>query len=461
MCPSRIPCSTGAEKTMSTAALPRVSRPPLVALALLSATALGLAATGRGPVSAAPGSDPSRLAAADAPGDSRVDPVPLNRTGQAGPWKLTVTQVVTGQDATNQVTAANSANEAPADGSTYVLVKIRAENTGSRPLAIGGDDFAVTGRSGLVRRFAGAFPPDPALDATVKPGETKEGWVVLGAASDEQSLLLLFDSLSLPGTWADRVFALQPGATVPNLTQPPAKPDAAGKDPAKPVGLNTPVTTADWQIQILQVAAGQDVYNLYPQSDYRTTALGINAADSWLALRVKVTNVRTGGAQAFFPPTAFMLADGQGHAVNDVEILTPPNPDASGGYYPGASREGWVVFELPADYNANLVRFLPYRTDTDPRYLAFGQTAGAPTATQPAAPLQVQTGASVVVTDDGVNMRDSPSTDGGVVETLKNGTELQVTGDPQQGGSYAWYPVTDPATGNSGFVAQNFLKAKS
>jgi hypothetical protein len=50
------------------------------------------------------------------------------------------------------------------------------------------------------------------------------------------------------------------------------------------------------------------------------------------------------------PATAFQLATADGKAVNDVSILTPPDPDASGTYFPGASRDGWVVFEAPASY---------------------------------------------------------------------------------------------------------------
>ena len=128
---------------------------------------------------------------------------------------------------------------------------------------------------------------------------------------------------------------------------------------------------------------GAPVYDLYPPSDYRTTALGRRSAEDpndadgdggvgWLALRVRITNVRAGDEPAFLPPTAFMLADGEGNALPNALILTPPNPDASGTYYPGASREGWVVLELRAGSDATLVRFLPYREDPDPRYLTYG-----------------------------------------------------------------------------------------
>lgn len=68
-------------------------------------------------------------------------------------------------------------------------------------------------------------------------------------------------------------------------------------------------------------------------------------------------------------------------------------------------------------------------------------------------------GATVTVTADGLNLRAQPSTAGAIVAVLPQGTQLQVTGAPQQGGGYTWYPVTVAATGVSGFVAADFLQA--
>lgn len=432
--------------------------------ALVLVVALGLGMAGFGHTTAAPGGDWSRLIVRQAPGDSRVDPVPLNQEAQAGPWKLTVLEVVTGDRATQQVTAASQFNQPPPDGSTYVLVRLRATNAGDRPLDITGNDFAVTGSSGLVRRFVAAIPPSPALDGVLKPGESKEGWVVGGAATDEKNLLLLYDSVTLTGNWADRVFALQDKATVPDVTARPVTVNKTGRQPNAPAGLNDVMATRDWSIQVLQVATGQDVYNLYPSGDYRTTALADsqNGADIpyWVAFRIKVTNNRTGGTPSYLPPTAFMLAGPDGKPIPDVLTLTPPDPDAAGAYYPGASREGWVAFEQPTDYVGALVRFLPFQTDTDPRYFtwnAAAAAAGAPTATSG----PIQTGTTVVVTDDGVRMRAEPSTKGQIVAELAKGTELTVTGPAGQGDGLTWYPVKDPATGNTGYVAADYLRAKA
>ena len=316
-----------------------------------------------------------------APGDSRAEPVPFGTEAAAGPWRLTVLEVLTDADATAQVTAASPANEPPRDGFTYVLIRLRAVNGSDRPHPLDANDFALTGSSGLVRRFVGAVPPAPVIDGPVAPGETREGWLVLGAPTDETNLLLLFDSIALPGAWADRLLALQNGATIAD-SPVAATPDTAGVDPGAPVGLGESFTTADWRIDVLETARGQAVYNLYPASDYRTTALGAAYVDDptdrdgdgaigWVAVRVRVTSLRPGPNPAFLPSTAFMQVDAAGNAVPHTILLTPPAPEISGAYYPGATREGWIVLELREVGSPPLIRFLPFRDNPDPRYLSF------------------------------------------------------------------------------------------
>ena len=64
---------------------------------------------------------------------------------------------------------------------------------------------------------------------------------------------------------------------------------------------------------------------------------------------------------------------------------------------------------------------------------------------------------TVVVNDDEVNMRASASTGAEVIEQMTQGTELVVTGVEVVADGYTWWPVEDPATGNTGFVAEDFL----
>ena len=309
-------------------------------------------------------------------GISRANPVPLGDVAEAGPLEIQVLEVLAGADAVAAVLGASPMNSEPRDGTTFVAVNLQVRNTGKNPLWVNNDDFGLTGDTGLVRRFLGALPPAPPLDQMLEPGEETTGWIALSAGADEGSLLLLFDSVSIGGNWADRVLALQDGATVPDAAQRAADVNSAGSDPAAPLGFGEAAVTEQWAVELIDVVTGEDAFNIV---DYRSGALGVEdavAADGslWVALQVRVTNAAAGGGEAWFPTSAFVLADEEGNQVLDVATLTPPHPDAAGGYYPGGTRDGWVMFDVPVEYTTSLVRFLPFAHTTetpDPRYFSF------------------------------------------------------------------------------------------
>lgn len=305
-------------------------------------------------------------------------PAPLGEETAAGPLRLSVGQVVAGPAAVDLVLAASPTNQPPREGVTYVLVELRVENTGDRPIDIDGGDFALVGGTGLPHRFLDVETPPPAIDGSLDPDAARTGWTAFAAPLDEAGLTLLYDSLSLPGAWADARLALEPDATT-RPPPPPTEPNRTGIDPAAPATLGQPITTADWEVELLEVVTGAAVF---PLVDYRTQALGERDAvggdadqSVWLALRLRVTAVGDAPASAVLPANAFAVVDAAGEPVPDLITLTPPRPDAAGPYQPGASREAWVAFDLPLAAGATTVRFLPYAdtaADPDPRYLAFG-----------------------------------------------------------------------------------------
>ena len=313
----------------------------------------------------------------DTRGLTRADPVPLGEVVLAGPIELQVRDVLIGSDAVAAVLAASASNVEPREETTYVAVNLAARNTGSSPLWLDNDDFALTGDSGLVRRFLGAQPPDPALDVTLAPGDSTEGWVAFGIPVDESSLLLIFDSLELGGIWADRVLAIQDGAQISNLAPRAAAPNDAGTDFSTALGIGEAAVTEQWSVALLDVVTGAPAFDLV---DYRTGALGAGDATGvdgsvWIALRFQIQNAQAGDEVAYFPANAFVLVDEAGNPLLDIATLTPPRPDAAGGYYPGALRDGWVMFDVPMDYTTATVRFLPFAntaTSLDPRYFTYG-----------------------------------------------------------------------------------------
>lgn len=386
----------------------------------------------------------------------------------AGPWKLTLSDLVRGAEAAAQITAVTDQNEAPNDGIDYLLFRVNASNSGQERIWIDYDDFAVFGSSGIVRRSLELMPPDPMLQAAVEPGQSTSGWVVGAIESDDMAPIILFDSRLLTGFWADQLVATVAGATVPSPGVQPVAVNDTGSSPSTPATANQPIVTSDWHVELLQAVFGQDVYEL---TDFRTQAVGDSDPSfipQWAAIQVEVTNNLGGSAVTHFPVTAFSLSYDDGEEILDVSRLTPPLPDISGDYLPGATRTGWAAFERPVDFDGTLVRFQPYRTDADVRYLTWGdgsapQNADAVVvqeAETPTAPTEAfANGTTVLTNDSDVNLRSSASTSADIIATLPEGTSLTVTGDPVEADSYTWYPVQDPATGNSGFVAANFLRA--
>jgi hypothetical protein len=81
-----------------------------------------------------------------------------------------------------------------------------------------------------------------------------------------------------------------------------------------------------------------------------------------------------------------------------------------------------------------------------------------PTETPAEAP-KFAKGDTVVVNDDNVNIRADHSTDAESVEVVLTGTELTITGSSRKGGDYTWWPVSDDATGVTGWIAEDFIDA--
>ena len=307
-------------------------------------------------------------------------PIPFGEEAIAGPLALTIVEVVAGFQAVEQVLAADQRNEPPREGITYLLIGVVARNTGDRSLLLDPGDFALIGNFGVPRRFLDTTPPGPALAGALPPGDRRQGWLVFAAPADETPTVLLYDSLSLEGSWADVRLGLaaDPGLSLPTPAPPSPNPNAIGRDPAAPAVANEPITTADWEIELLEVVTGAEVFALV---DYRSGALGESDAigddvdgSVWVALRFRLAAIAGRSPTPFLPANAFAVVDATGQPLPDLITLTPPRPDASGAYEPGATRDGWVAFDLPRDLGATTVRFLPFAATTaepDPRFVDF------------------------------------------------------------------------------------------
>lgn len=75
--------------------------------------------------------------------------------------------------------------------------------------------------------------------------------------------------------------------------------------------------------------------------------------------------------------------------------------------------------------------------------------------------LPIEEGATVLVLDEGADVRAAPSTSAVVIESLAAETELVVTGPSEELDGTIWWPVQNQATGSSGWVEDESLVIKT
>jgi len=395
--------------------------------------------------------------------------VTFGETAQVGPWQITVTDLVAGDEAASMLLEINAENPVAPDGYTYVLPKISVTNTGDMTRSIQMTDFAATGTDGVLRRTQVVIPPDPMLQFVVEPGQTVEGWIA-PIVDDLSNAMLWFDSPFLGGNWANGLFALADGATldIPSDLDP-ADTDI-GSDPASPATVGETMKVSGWEITVTQVIGGQEVYD---RSDFRLQALGppTGGAEDWVGRSVGLyATVRNHNSfPAWFSPITFEAADASGDVWDHTLTMTGPEPDVSREYLPGGGGEGWATIS-PRDFaEMILVKVSAFKITGAARYLALDADAAAAAQanagtetgdnTAEATPLEVTTGDLVVTSEDLVNLRSDPSTSGEIVRELPLGTQLEITGEAVEADGYTWYPVSVVESLETGFIVADFVES--
>lgn len=386
---------------------------------------------------------------------------PLGEAATLGPWTITVAEVRSGADAQAHLSEANSNNPEAGPGLAWVTARITAQNGGATSRAIQMSDFAMTGTDGIFRRTGPIVPPSPMMTYLVGPGETVEGWIAAEVDAPE-SAVLWFDASQLGGSWADGLFELAAGATLALTDGLDAADTNAGNDPAAPAAFGETVQVGGWEITVDQVLYGLDMWDeLYIGTKY------LEESSSWItggaAVHAVVRNLNP--FPAFFSSIAFEVADWSGEPWDQMPTLTVAD-DVSREYLPGASGEGWAAFADPGWAEYNLLRVAPFKVGGQARYYTFGEappagssSSDADTATTPVADLVVATGDTVKTIEDLVNLRSEPSTSGTPVKQLPRGTVLEVTGDPVPADGFTWLPVSVVESGETGYVAIDFVAA--
>lgn len=373
---------------------------------------------------------------------------PIGEAVAAGPWELTLQSVELGNNALSTMTAANPANgDAPLD-LQWTIAWIRATNTSNRPMAINVSDFSACGAEGVLYQPPLTDGPHPLLQGIVEPGETLEGAVPIWVG-DLSNVLLRFSSPFLGGNWADAWFAMTDGATIPTFD---AIPEASGlgTDPASPAAFGETVRSGDFDVSIMRYITGQELYDISPTG---TRALGTAGINDWHGFLVNVRNVSA--KPRFFSFVGLRIADSTGEPWDHLLALSAPAPDVARELLPGATMEGWASINTQPWADLNLVRVQNSETENEARYFTF--SASTPVEI-PDPVLGLEPGDVVAITMTPLNLRAEPTISSEIVTELDGTSTLTVTGAPVEADDFTWYPVEVDTSGETGFVASNYLQ---
>jgi hypothetical protein len=111
--------------------------------------------------------------------------------------KITVLQVLRGEEAWKRIKEAASSNKPAASGLEYILARVKFEY---QARAIPGkcvhplvpEQFTAYSASGEGYKPAEVVPPKPEMRKNLKSGDSLEGWLVFAVAKEDRSPLMTF-----------------------------------------------------------------------------------------------------------------------------------------------------------------------------------------------------------------------------------------------------------------------------
>lgn len=394
-------------------------------------------------------------------------PVAVGTEAASGPLAMRVEKAII-EDAGPTIASTSEQNADAPEGLSYFLADITVGNNGQQPIQLSVTDFSATGTDGVLRRCPSIALPDPPLNVSLEAGETFTGWVA-GLVNDLSSVVLLFDPAVSVGPRFAATFALTEGATLPTFESGNAAAGDTGSTLEAPARLGQTVGTTSWELTVNE-SIGVDTY--YEISDYRVGALGQPGPNGWegvgSAIGLDITIRNLSDVPLFFSWTALELIDTNGEPWDHLLAMTQPQPPASVELLPGAMLTGWYGILTQPWATTSLLRFRESRTIEGFRFISLDGTAGSTTTSEspetpepedatPSAPLNLAPGDLVEVGDDPLNLRSDASVNGELITELDPGTQLAITGEVVEGEGYRWYPVEVVDTGESGFIAEDFI----
>jgi hypothetical protein len=144
----------------------------------------------------APPADLAAITATDA-GAAKESPAKINVAVFAGPYQVTILEVLRGKDAAAKIKAANQFNEPAPAGREYIALRVHVrylgEGKSDSTASINNSLFKVSGEKNVVYDHVAIVAPPPQLDETVFPGGEAEGWIALAVDSGEKGLMIIIE----------------------------------------------------------------------------------------------------------------------------------------------------------------------------------------------------------------------------------------------------------------------------
>jgi hypothetical protein len=196
----------------------------LIALAIvLSATLISCGSSGANtpaelPATKAPDATAVPAATAEAKFGIPTNPVPfgrffiLTRKDSNVTFQLGIADAYRGEKASNDVKSASTLNIDPAEGMEYIFVGVKVDYvTSGDPntvLNFSTKDFLIYSKGAIIPNNTFVFGVKPILEASLKPGEKAEGWIVMQVNKDDPTPLVVYRP-SFGMTGEEYYFAVQ------------------------------------------------------------------------------------------------------------------------------------------------------------------------------------------------------------------------------------------------------------
>jgi hypothetical protein len=310
-------------------------------------------------------------------GLSRTNPYPQSEVITTSDWEVRVLETKRGDQAWQDLKAANMFNMTPPDNMEYILVKLHVKNISndSEEHSIGECDFGITGSQKINYTCAMVVivAPEPQLDGKLYSGGEIEGWAGYLMFKGETNLILVMNETNNSDQDPVRYIALDEGASV-SISSDLAgiQPTSLGTSRENPAKLNEKVTTEDWEIAVIETVRGDAAWQMIKDAnEYNDPpAEGME----YIAVKIHMRYIGTAEKSDRMEDFSFS-ATGSKNVLYEYKYVSGPYPSISISLFPGGEAEGWTVVQVAQGETGIILVFQPWLNfnDEDRRYISLEQ----------------------------------------------------------------------------------------